>query len=70
MSVSAGMARMERARKDLLAEWQRTRQSWRDTMADRLEKEVIEPADGDVRQTVEAMETLAGMLSAARRDCE
>jgi len=70
MSVAAGMARMERARKDLLTDWQRTRQSWRDTMADRLEKDVIEPADTDLRQTIEAMETLAGLLAEARRDCE
>lgn len=70
MSMGAGMARMERARKDLLADWQRTRQSWRDTMADRFEKTYLEPTDADVRQTVEAMEQLSAMLEQARRDCE
>ncbi len=70
MSVSAGMSRMERARKDLLAEWSRTRQAWRDTMAERFEATYLEPADADLRQTVSAMEQLAASLHRVRRECE
>lgn len=64
------MARMERARKDLLADWTRTRQAWRDTMAQRFEQTYLEPADADLRQTVTAMEQLAATLHRARRECE
>lgn len=70
MSLPAGMARMERARKDLLDQWRRANQGWQDANAKQFEEHVIQAIDADLRQAVSAMQQMAAMVDQARRDCE
>lgn len=70
MSDSAGKAMLIDAAKQLRQEWSRVRESWNDQNADAFQHRYIDPIEGHVRRSTEAMEQLADVAAAARRACE
>lgn len=70
MSLGVGRGMLLDARRDLLGNWDRVRDSWDDSNADAFEKRFIHPVDRHVRQSAEAIEKLASIVERAKAACE
>lgn len=70
MSTSAAQARLKDGLRELHAAWRRSQEHWRDQAAEEFGKDVIEPLEPRVRQTLNAMAALGEALEAARRESE
>jgi len=69
MSVVEGRAKLIKAGKTLMADWQQVKESWRDENCRQFEKKYISQLETDIRAAAQAMEHIASMLAGARRDC-
>lgn len=70
MSVSAGRAQLEEARKDLRRNWDRVRHSWRDPVSERYEQEVIVTFERKIKSVIPALDQITDLLNRVRRDCK
>ncbi len=70
MSVTSGRGKLEEARKDLLRNWQHTRQFWNDPVAERFELKIIVPIDRKITSALPSLDMIADLLRRARRECE
>jgi len=70
VSLGVGRGMLLEARRELLAHWARTTDSWDDANARAFEARYIEPVDRQVRSAIEAMEKLGQLVERARRACE
>ena len=62
-------ARLERAQKDLLLHWRRTREVWRDGRSEQVERELLEPLEAATKQAGESVARLAAAARTAEREC-
>jgi hypothetical protein len=69
MSAVESRAKLVQAAKKLAAEWDQTRETWRDENSRQFEKKYIAPLESNVRAAVLAMERIETMLSGAQHDC-
>jgi hypothetical protein len=69
MSAIDGRAKLVQASKKLLAEWQQTRENWRDENARRFEQQYMAPLEANIRSAVLAIERIGSALEGARQDC-
>ena len=69
MSVGTGHAKLKRAGRELLAEWDLVSRTWRDEVGRRFEKEHLEPILARIRAAGEAMGHMDGVINSVRRDC-
>ncbi|MFT3684792.1 MAG: hypothetical protein QM783_07645 [Phycisphaerales bacterium] len=70
MSTTSAQARLKDALRELNLTWRRSQEQWRDQAAAEFYKDVIEPLDPRVLQTISAMATLGEVLQAADREVE
>lgn len=70
MSTTAPQARLKDALRELNLAWARAREQWRDQAAEEFHKEVIEPLEPRVSQTINAMASLGDAILAANREAE
>ncbi len=70
MSATESRAKLVQAGKKLLADWQQTRENWRDENARRFEQRYMAPLEANIRSAVLAMERIGSALEAARHDCK
>lgn len=70
MSTTAAQARLKDALRELNLAWRRAQEQWRDQAAAEFEKDVIEPLEPRVSQTVNAMAELGTAIQAANRETE
>ena len=69
MSVNESHAKLQRASKSLFADWERTKESWRDENRRGFELQYIEPLRSELRMTQQALERIGVLLNRLRRDC-
>ncbi len=67
--MTESAARLERAHKDLLLHWRRTREVWRDGRSERVERDLLEPLEAATKQASEGVARLSAAVRAAERDC-
>jgi hypothetical protein len=70
MSTTAAQARLKDAMRELNLAWRRAQEHWRDQAAAEFHKDVIEPLEPRITQTMSAMGTLGEALQAANREAE
>ena len=70
MSTRSTAANLVQAVKDLNAEWNQTRVSWRDVKAVEFEKNILEKLPDRVAAALSAMEEIEGLLRKVHADCE
>jgi hypothetical protein len=56
--------------RELWAEWQQTKASWRDARAAEFERKYLEELLASVDRTVTVMEQLDKLITKVRKDCE
>lgn len=69
MGVYEGRGQLAKALKELKNAWLECQMSWKDANAQRFEKKHIAPLEMDLRSAVAAMDLMAQVISAVRRDC-
>ncbi len=69
MSVVRGHDRLVMAAKQLLAEWQALKETWRDENGRQFEEKYIIPLESEARAAVMAMNRAQAAIHHARRDC-
>ena len=69
MSVTSARMRMKGELKDLMINWNRATQTWRDPVSAAFQRTRLEPLEGRVRATMTAMEKIEKSLATARREC-
>jgi hypothetical protein len=55
--------------KELMGRWNETRSSWDDSVSKAFEEKHLLPMEQDLRNALSAMDHMAQVLSAIRRDC-
>lgn len=70
MSTTAAQARLKDALRELNLAWRRAQEQWRDQAAAEFHKDVIEPLEPRVSQTMNAMASLGDAIQAANRESE
>jgi hypothetical protein len=70
MGVYEGRGQLAKAAKELTNAWLECKAAWKDANAIVFEKKHLTPLEMDLRNAVGAMDVMAQLLSAIRRDCE
>ena len=70
MSAAVGGAALIQAMKELSAEWDQARSSWRDAKSLDFEEKYLAELPMHIRRAAEAMEELETVLRKVRSDCE
>ncbi|MBY0308172.1 MAG: hypothetical protein K2Q09_05480 [Phycisphaerales bacterium] len=70
MSTSSAQARLKDALRELSLAWARAREQWHDQAAADFHKDVIEPLEPRITQTMSAMGTLGEAIRAAEKEAE
>ena len=69
MSITSARMRIKGELKDLMINWKRAGDSWRDSVSAAFEENQLAPLEKRVRSTVSAMEKIEAELARARREC-
>jgi len=69
MGVYEGRGQLAKAIKELLARWAETREDWDDSVSKNFEKRFLLALEMDLRHATGAMDHMAQVLAAVRRDC-
>ena len=56
--------------RNLLSEWERTRELWRDDRAEEFERTYLKDLESSVNRAVHSMEKLDAIMAKVRKDCE
>lgn len=70
MNVRASGSNLVQAAKELKAEWEQAKESWRDARADDFAKTYLEDLPHHVARTASVIEELDVLLRKVRIDCE
>ena len=70
MGVYEGRGQLGKASKELINAWQECKASWKDQNAAQFERKHLIPLEMDLRNAVSAMDVMAQLLSAIKRDCQ
>ncbi len=70
MSASGGKGALALATRQLLANWERTRESWSDQKALEFESDYLSELASTVNSAMKAMEDLDKLLEKIHADCE
>ena len=70
MGVFEGRGQLAKASKELTHAWLECKGAWKDANSLVFEKKHLVPLEMDLRNAVGAMDVMAQLLSAIRRDCE
>lgn len=68
--MSASQAILKDAIKQLMREWDYTRQHWDDAVSAEIEKTYLIPLEAKVRSVIHAMDQISETTSRAKRACE
>ena len=70
MSIMGSRTKLSAVTKDLSANWQHTKDSWKDAKSQEFEKKYIEPLLSSVNTAVTVMEKLDMLMAKVKSDCE
>ncbi len=65
-----GRSQLMTLTKDLLREWERTREDWRDEKADEFEREYLRDLESSVNRSLHVIDRLDRLVTKVRKDCE
>ena len=68
--MNANGTRLEGITKELMSQWQHTRESWRDAKSGEFEHKYLDELFSSVDKAVGVIEQLDKLLNKIRRDCE
>lgn len=68
--MSPNSSRLSAVTKDLLAQWQQTKEYWTDVKSIEFERKYLEELKAGVDAAVTIMEQLDNLLTKIRKDCE
>jgi hypothetical protein len=68
--MSPNGSRLAMVTKDLLLQWQQTRESWTDVKSLEFERKYLEELKAGVDNAVTIIEQLDNLLTKIRKDCE
>jgi hypothetical protein len=69
MSITSARMRIKGELKDLMINWNRAGETWRDPVSRAFEKARLAPLEIRIRATMTAMEKIEQSLMQARREC-
>lgn len=69
MSINDSYAKLTRAAKDLMIQWEQTKASWRDEKSAEFEDRYILLIQAELRKARLAMEHMEAVLNEVRNDC-
>jgi hypothetical protein len=69
MGVYEGRGQLAKAMKEMLAKWAETKGDWDDSVSRNFEKRFLQSLEMDMRAATSAMDSMAQILAAVRRDC-
>jgi hypothetical protein len=69
MGVYEGRGQLAKGIKELLSRWAETKGDWDDSVSQNFEKRFLIMLEMDVRSATSAMDSMAQILAAVRRDC-
>ena len=69
MSTTDSRAKLIQAAKKLMADWEQTREAWRDDNCQQFDKKYISPLESSIRAAALALERMDTMLESAQQDC-
>ena len=69
MGVYEGRGQIAKAMKELNHRWEETKGDWDDSVSRGFEKRFLIPLEMDMRAATSAMDHMAQVLVAVRRDC-
>jgi thymidylate synthase len=70
MSVSSNKARIASVTKDILVQWERTKEQWHDAKSAEFEAHYIEPLRSSVDSAMDVVDQMDKIISKIRNDCE
>lgn len=70
MGVYEGRGQLAKAMKNLMLRWAETKSSWDDTASKHFEERYIQNLEMDLKNAAGAMDHMAVVLTAVRRDCQ
>ena len=69
MSVVTAKVKLTSALRELRVRWDETTDQWKDSASASFEADYIAPFELEVRSSIKAMETMAEVMIAVRKDC-
>jgi hypothetical protein len=69
MSINDSYAKLTRSAKDLLADWELTKASWRDENSRQFEGKYMVTLHAELRKARLAMERMDALLNELKHDC-
>ncbi len=70
MGVHESQGRLIKAFKLLQSRWQQVHYGWNDSASDHFEETFLDPLEADVRGAAQAIDHIATVLAAIKRDCQ
>ena len=70
MGIPENILQLDKAMKTLLGHWREAGSVWHDPVSQQFEREHLEPLQLDLKKAVAAMDRVAKVVSAVRRDCD
>lgn len=69
MSIQVFQANLIEALKQLNVRWRLVRERWDDGASRQIQAELVDPQEGMIRGTVQALNHVADLMASARREC-
>ncbi|MDB6125703.1 MAG: hypothetical protein JWQ71_4696 [Pedosphaera sp.] len=70
MSLSANSTRLSSITKEILAQWQITRDYWKDAKAEEFERKYMDELRTSVDMATDVIEQLDKLVTKIKKDCE
>jgi hypothetical protein len=68
--LTSGAAKLHKAWKKLVLDWEATKQVWRDSVSRQFEEKYLAPLEPQIDATLQRMRALAASSAAAEHDCD
>ena len=69
MSTLESRAKLIQAAKKLMADWEQTKETWRDEKGRQFDEQYMVPLESNLRAALLAMERMGAMLNSAQHEC-
>ncbi len=69
MSTIESRAKLIKAAKKLMADWEQATEAWRDDNCQQFDKKYMSPLESSIRAAALALERMDTMLESAQQDC-
>lgn len=70
MSVNSNKARLTGITREILVQWEQTKEHWHDEKSQEFESQYIEPLRSSVDSAMDVIDQMDKIISKIRHDCE